>query len=61
MHLPTSLSGVFLEACTITHIPTSINVFTMYQSLKMLFFFALQSGFCQKKHKLIALGLKYKL
>lgn len=39
MHLPTSLSGVFLEACTITHIPTSINVFTMYQSLKMLFFF----------------------
>ena len=30
MHLPTSLSGVFLEACTITHIPTSINVFTMY-------------------------------
>lgn len=39
MHLPTSLSGVFLEACTITHIPTSINVFTTYQSLKMLFFF----------------------
>lgn len=32
MHLPTSLSGVFLEACTITHIPTSINVFTMYGS-----------------------------